>query len=472
MACQLPRLVSMSQKQKMPSPFPIAALEDVTMSPMVAAPAAPLRGCVSVPGDKSISHRALLLGASACGETRIEGLLEADDVLATAAAVRALGAQVDRVDGHWRIFGPGVGGFIEARRVLDMGNSGTGARLLMGLVASQPILSFFSGDTSLSGRPMGRVIEPLSLIGASVWARAGDKLPLAIRGATEPRPIEYLLPVASAQIKSAILLAGLNAPGRTSVMEPVPTRDHTERLLSHFGASVDVETLSNGSRRITVEGEPELSGRQVLVPGDISSAAFPMVAALTVPGSRVTLNGVGMNPLRTGLLDTLIEMGARITVLRSSDVGEPVADLLVEAGRLDAVDVPEARVASMIDEFPILAVAASVAHGTTRMRGLSELRVKESDRLAAIARGLTTCGVRVETGDDWLEIGGAGGPPPGGGLVRTHFDHRIAMAFLVLGLAARMPVRIDDGAAISTSFPTFAALMNSLGCTIGAPAEA
>jgi 3-phosphoshikimate 1-carboxyvinyltransferase len=313
----------------------------------------------------------------------------------------------------------------------------------------------------------------LSLIGASVWARAGDKLPLAIRGATEPRPIEYLLPVASAQVKSAILLAGLNAPGRTSVIEPVPTRDHTERLLSHFGANVHAELLSNGGRRITIEGEPELLGRQVLVPGDISSAAFPIVAALLVPGSRVTLNGVGVNPLRTGLLDTLIEMGARITVLRSSDVGEPVADLLVEAGRLDGVDVPEARVASMIDEFPILAVAASVAHGTTRMRGLSELRVKESDRLAAIANGLTTCGVRVETGDDWLEIGGAGGPPPGGGLVRTHFDHRIAMAFLVLGLAARMPVQIDDGTAISTSFPTFAGLMNSLGCAIdAAPAEA
>jgi 3-phosphoshikimate 1-carboxyvinyltransferase len=465
-------LVSGSQKQKCRFLFPFAALKEVTMLPMVASPAAPLRGCVSVPGDKSISHRALLLGASACGETRIKGLLEAEDVLATADAVRALGARIERVDGLWRMFGRGVGGFTEARRVLDMGNSGTGARLLMGLVASHPILSFFAGDSSLSGRPMGRIIEPLTLMGASVWARAGDKLPLVIRGATEPRPIEYTLPIASAQVKSAILLAALNAPGRTSVIEPVPTRDHTERLLSHFGAHVQIESLSNGGRRITVEGEPELAGREIVVPGDISSAAFPIVAALLIPGSRVTLKRVGVNRLRTGLLDTLTEMGGRITILRSSEVGEPVADLLVEAGRLDGVDVPEARVASMIDEFPILAVAASAAHGITRMRGLSELRLKESDRLAAIADGLTACGIRVEKGDDWLDIHGAGGPPPGGGLVRTHFDHRIAMAFLVLGLAARMPVQIDDGAAISTSFPTFAALMDSLGSTIQvAPAE-
>jgi 3-phosphoshikimate 1-carboxyvinyltransferase len=444
------------------------------MSPMIAEPAGPLNGSVRVPGDKSVSHRALLIGASACGETRIEGLLEAEDVLATAAAVRALGADIERSDGLWRVFGRGTGGLIEAERVLDMGNSGTGARLLIGLVSSQPVLSFFSGDASLSRRPMRRVIEPLSLIGATVWARDGDKLPLAIRGAEAPLPIEYALPVASAQVKSAILLAGLNAPGRTTVIEPVPTRDHTERLLTHFGAKVHVEPLSNGGRRVTLEGEPELSGRPVLVPGDISSAAFPMVAALLVPGSRVILNGVGLNPLRTGLVDTLLEMGAQITALpRTDDGGEPVADLLIEAGRLDGVDVPESRVVSMIDEFPILAVAAAAARGTTRMRGLAELRVKESDRLAAIAHGLAACGVKVEAGSDWLEVHGAGGPPPGGGLVRTHFDHRIAMAFLVLGLAARRPVRIDDGAAISTSFPTFTALMNSLGGAIHtAPAEA
>ncbi len=461
----------------MPTAFVAAfpeATDQTTVMPMIAEPAAPLHGCVKVPGDKSISHRALLIGASACGETCIEGLLEAEDVLATSAAVVALGVEVERVDGLWRMFGRGVGGLVEAGRVLDMGNSGTGARLLMGLVASQPILSFFSGDASLSNRPMRRVIEPLTLIGASIWARGGDKLPMAIRGTDEPRPIEYALPVASAQVKSATLLAGLNAPGRTTVIEPLPTRDHTERLLTHFGASVAIEPLANGGRRITLNGQPELSGRRFVVPGDISSAAFPMVAALLIPGSRVTLNGVGVNPLRTGLLDTLREMGARIVTLRRDDSGvEPVADLLVEAGQLQAVDVPEARVVSMIDEFPIFAVAAAGAHGTTRMRGLAELRVKESDRLSAIAHGLAACGVQVEMGDDWLDIVGAGGPPPGGGVVRTHFDHRIAMAFLVLGLAARKPVAIDDGAAISTSFPDFAALMNGLGGTIrAAPTQA
>jgi 3-phosphoshikimate 1-carboxyvinyltransferase len=444
------------------------------MTPITSRPSGPLSGSASVPGDKSISHRALMLGLSAVGETRIEGLLEAEDVMATAAAIRALGAGLERSDAAWRVFGRGNGGLLEATGVLDMGNSGTGVRLLMGLVASQPLLTFFCGDASLSRRPMRRVIEPLTRIGANIWARSGDRLPLALRGAEEALPIEYALPVASAQVKSAILLAGLNAPGRTTVIEPTPTRDHTERLLTHFGATVHVEPLSNGGRRITVEGQPELSGRPVAVPGDISSAAFPMVAALVVPGSRVTLRAVGVNPLRSGLVDTLLEMGARITMLRCVDFGgEPVADLLIESGPLDGVDVPEARVPSMIDEFPILAVAAAAARGTTCMRGLSELRVKESDRLAAIAAGLATCGVKVESGDDWLKVHGAAGPPPGGGQVAIHSDHRIAMAFLVLGLAARAQVRIDDGTTIATSFPNFIALMNALGAHIDAtPREA
>jgi 3-phosphoshikimate 1-carboxyvinyltransferase len=444
------------------------------MTPITSRPSGPLSGSASVPGDKSISHRALMLGLSAVGETRIEGLLEAEDVMATAAAIRALGAELERSDAAWRVFGRGNGGLLEATGVLDMGNSGTGVRLLMGLVASQPLLTFFCGDASLSRRPMRRVIEPLTRIGANIWARGGDRLPLALRGAEEALPIEYALPVASAQVKSAILLAGLNAPGRTTVIEPTPTRDHTERLLTHFGATVHVEPLSNGGGRITLEGQPELSGRPVAVPGDISSAAFPMVAALLVPGSRVTLSGIGVNPLRSGLVDTLLEMGARITMLRRVDFGgEPAADLLIEAGPLDGVEVPEARVPSMIDEFPILAIAAAVARGKTRMRGLSELRVKETDRLAAIAGGLATCGVKVDIGGDWLEVQGAGGPPTGGGNVTVDFDHRIAMAFLVLGLATRKPVRIDDGTAIATSFPNFIALMNGLGAHIDAtPREA
>ena len=439
------------------------------MTPITSRPSGPLNGSASVPGDKSISHRALMLGLAAVGETRIEGLLEAEDVMATTAAIRALGAELERSDAAWRVFGRGTGGLLEATGVLDMGNSGTGVRLLMGLVASQPLLTFFCGDASLSRRPMRRVIEPLSLMGANVWARGGDRLPLAIRGAEDALPIEYALPVASAQVKSAILLAALNAPGRTTVIEPAPTRDHTERLLTHFGATVHVEPLSSGGRRITLEGQPELSGRAVVVPGDISSAAFPIVAALLVPGSRVTLRGIGVNPLRTGLVDTLLEMGARITTLRRAEsAGEPIADLLIEAGPLDGVDVPEARVPSMIDEFPILAVAAAVARGTTRMSGLSELRVKETDRLAAIVRGLAACGVKVESGGDWLEVQGAGGPPLGGGHVTVDFDHRIAMAFLVLGVGARAPVRIDDGTAIATSFPNFIALMNGLGADIDA----
>lgn len=437
------------------------------MQPMIAHPAEALAGIVKVPGDKSISHRALLLAASAIGETPIHGLLESEDVLATAAALRALGVEIVRDDDGWRVSGRGVGGLSEADRVLDLGNSGTGVRLLMGLVASQPILTFFCGDASLSRRPMMRVIEPLGRMGAQVWARGGGRLPLCVRGSTEPLPIDYELPVASAQVKSAILLAGLSAPGWTTVTEPLPTRDHSERLLRHFGATVHAEPLPGGGRRITLEGQPELAANPVLVPGDISSAAFPMTAALLVPGSNVLLSNVGMNPHRVGLLQTLQEMGARITAIGSREEGgEPVCDLGIEAGPLRGVDVPESRVPSMIDEFPILAVAAACASGTTTMRGLKELRVKESDRLAAIVEGLEACGISVRAGEDWLEIDGAGGPPPGGGVVRTRFDHRIAMSFLILGLAARQPVRIDDGAAIATSFPSFPIVMTELGAKI------
>lgn len=437
------------------------------MNPMMSIAAGPLTGPVNIPGDKSISHRALILGASAVGETRIRNLLEAEDVLATAEAMRRLGAIVEPGGHGWSVFGRGVGGLAEPEAVLDMGNSGTGARLVMGLVASHPFITFFAGDASLSARPMRRVIDPLSQVGASFWSRSEDRLPLAIRGTEAPLPIVYTLPVASAQVKSAVLLAGLNAPGQTTVIEPKPTRDHTERMLAHFGAEVRIEDLADGGRRITLTGQPEITGRDVVVPGDISSAAFPLVAALLTPGSRVTINGIGINPLRAGLLETLAEMGARLeTVNHRTESGEPVADLNVEASPLTGVSVPPHRVPAMIDEFPILAVAAACAAGATRMHGLGELRVKESDRLAAIADGLAACGVAIEAGPDWLVIHGAGGPPPGGGLVSVNMDHRIAMAFLVLGMVGQNPVRVDDGTSIATSFPEFVPLMNGLGARI------
>jgi 3-phosphoshikimate 1-carboxyvinyltransferase len=434
------------------------------MKPMISRPTGPLAGDVTVPGDKSISHRALILGASAVGETRITSLLEAEDVLATADAMRHLGADVRRSGEGWRIFGRGVGGLAEPDSVLNMGNSGTGARLVIGLVASHPFTSFFIGDPSLSARPMNRVMKPLRCVGATFWSRSGGRLPLAVAGAVDPLPIVYTLPVASAQVKSAILLAALNAPGTTTVIEPQPTRDHTEAMLSHFGAEVETETLADGSRRISIVGQPELTGREVDVPGDISSAAFPLVAATLVTGSRVTLRNVGINPLRSGLVETLGEMGARISVRnRRVQAGEPVADLIVEASSLSGIEVPPGRVPAMIDEFPVLAAAAACANGITRMRGLAELRVKESDRLAAIARGLAACGVRVETGEDWLVVHGSGGAPPGGSEITVDMDHRIAMAFLVLGMASRKPVGIDDTEPIATSFPSFVALMNGLG---------
>jgi len=439
------------------------------MTALISRPAGALGGSAAVPGDKSISHRALILGACAVGETRIAGLLQAEDVLATAEAMRKLGAEVLDDGGVWRVQGCGVGGLAEPESVLDMGNAGTGARLVMGLVASHPFTTFFTGDASLSRRPMGRVIEPLTRMGARVEARSGGRLPLAVVGAAAPSAITYSLPVASAQVKSAILLAALNAPGRTTVIETQPTRDHTERMLTHFGVAIDVEDTDGGTRRVSITGEPEIAGTDVRIPADISSAAFPLVAGSIVGRSRILMPRVGVNPLRTGLLDTLGEMGARITVENAGTVGgEPVADLTVEAGPLVGTEVPAARVPSMIDEFPVLAAAAACAEGTTRMTGLAELRVKESDRLSTIARGLEACGVQVEEGDDWLAIRGAGGPPPGGGSIATGLDHRIAMAFLVLGAACREPVVVDDDGPIATSFPGFVSVMDSLGGRIEA----
>jgi 3-phosphoshikimate 1-carboxyvinyltransferase len=438
--------------------------------PLKSARAAALSGTVRVPGDKSISHRALMFGALAVGESRVEGLLEGDDVLRTASAMRALGAEVERLDdGTWRLFGRGVGGLQEPADVLDLGNSGTGARLMMGLVATHPFTTIFTGDASLRSRPMKRVSEPLSRMGARFITREGGRLPAAVVGTGNPVPVTYELPVASAQVKSAILLAGLNTPGVTTVIEKEATRDHTELMLRNFGATVEVEFLEDGRRAISVTGFPELTGRHVKVPADPSSAAFPAVAALLVPGSNVTLSSVGMNPLRTGLYQTLREMGADIHFdnLREEG-GEPVADLVLKSSTLRGVDVPAVRAPSMIDEYPILAVAASFAIGTTRMFGLSELRVKESDRFAAVMRGLQACGVRVEEEGDTMIVHGNGNPPPGGATIAVNLDHRIAMSFLVMGMAAQAPVAVDDAEAIETSFPGFEALMNGLGAKIEA----
>ncbi|MDX1484825.1 MAG: 3-phosphoshikimate 1-carboxyvinyltransferase [Alphaproteobacteria bacterium] len=428
----------------------------------------PLEGTVTVPGDKSISHRALMIGAVSVGRTSVRGLLEGEDVLATAAALRALGVTVTCADsGTYLIDGVGLSGLAEPTQVLDLGNSGTGARLLLGLLATHPLTAQVTGDASLVERPMNRVIEPLSRMGAGFTAREGGRLPLTVTGARLPVPITYELPVPSAQVKSAILLAGLNAPGETTVIEPEATRDHTELMLRHFGAAVAVEDGKGGARRITVGGFPELEAHSVVVPGDPSSAAFAAVGALIRAGSDVTIPNVGINPLRTGLYMTLIEMGADITFDdERTDAGEPVADLKVRASRLHGVEVPAARAPSMIDEYPILAVAAAFAEGTTVMRGLSELRVKESDRIAAITGGLAAIGARFEEGDDTLAVHGTGRPPPGNASVATHFDHRISMSFLVSGIATEGPVTVDDGRAIATSFPGFVELMNGLGARI------
>lgn len=437
------------------------------MAALISSLTGPLSGAIAVPGDKSISHRALILGALAIGESRIQGLLESDDVLATAAALRQLGAEIERGDdGVWRIFGRGVGGLAEPTSVLDMGNSGTAARLLMGVAASHPFKTTFSGDASLSSRPMERVMTPLRLMGAQFTARDGGRLPITVSGSATPIPITYELPVASAQVKSAVLLAGLNTPGLTTVVEPQPTRDHSERMLAHFGAEVSVEETSEGGRTIILAGQPELTGHELSVPGDFSSAAFVMVAALLRPQSRVELTGVGLNPLRTGLLQTLLEMGAAISISnKRPEGGEPVGDLVVESSALQGITVPAERAPSMIDEYPVLAVAAACAEGETRLQGLSELRVKESDRLAAIAKGLAAAGVEVSETEDSLAIRGTG-RVAGGARIEAALDHRIAMAFMVLGMAAEQPIKIDDGATIDTSFPGFTGLMNGLGANI------
>ncbi len=437
---------------------------------LIAHPVSRLQGRVRAPGDKSVSHRSLMFGALALGETRITGLLEGEDVLATAAALRAMGAQVEHEGaGAWRVRGFGVGGGREPDNVLDLGNSGTSARLLSGILASHRFTSFMTGDGSLRRRPMQRVIEPLSRMGARFEAREGGRMPLAVIGTDEMVPIEYRLPVASAQVKSAILLAGLNTAGETTVFEPEATRDHTERMLRHFGAEVRVVPAECGGKRITVVGWPELKARDIVVPGDPSSAAFAVVAAAIRPGSDVTVENVGLNPLRAGLYETLRDMGADMEFQNQREIGgEPVADLRVRGGELKGVEVPPERAPSMIDEYPILAVAASCAKGTTRMLGLAELRAKESDRLASVAAGLAANGVRHEMGADNLVVHGTGAPPQGGGLVVTHLDHRIAMSFLILGLASREPVAVDDGSPIDTSFPGFSRLMNELGGRIEA----
>ncbi len=437
------------------------------LTPLTARRAGPLQGRVRVPGDKSISHRALILGAMTVGETTVAGLLEGEDVLHTADVMRALGARLERGgDGIWRIHGVGVGGFLSPAAALDFGNSGTGCRLVLGAVAGAPVTATFDGDASLRKRPMRRVLDPLERMGARVLAEAeGGRLPLTLQGAADPIPIVYELPVPSAQLKSAVLLAGLAAPGETTVIESEASRDHTERLLKFFGAKIASRPHGPHGRRITLQGQPELEPAPVVVPADPSSAAFPLVAALIVPGSELTLEAVMTNPLRTGLIATLREMGATIEALETrDDGGEEVADLRVRAGALKGIEVPAERAPAMIDEYPILAVAAAFAEGVTRMKGLQELRVKESDRLMATADMLRANGVTVEIEGDDLIV--QGGRPAGGAEVSTHMDHRIAMSALVLGLASENAVRIDDSAFIATSFPGFVELMRSLGCDL------
>ena len=416
-----------------------------------------LTGRVTVPGDKSISHRSLMLSSLAVGESRIEGLLEGEDVLATAAAMRAMGATIERSDdGIWRVWGVGVGGLLQPAGALDMGNSGTSTRLLAGLIASHAITATFIGDASLSKRPMGRVIDPLSLMGAEFTSSPGGRLPMMVRGICPAVPIDYTLPVASAQVKSAVILAGLNTPGITRVIEPVPTRDHSERMLAGFGADLTVEATNRG-RVISIHGEAELKPQQIVVPGDPSSAAFWAVAASIVPGSEVTIANVGLNPTRAGIFTALRMMGADITEVDPRIVGgEPVADLIVRHAALTAIDVPPDLAPSMIDEYPVLFVAAALAEGRTVARGAHELRVKESDRIAAMAAALQACGVTVEEFDDGLAITGSGGEPiPGGATIASLLDHRIAMAMTVAGLVARRPITIDDVAPVATSYPVF-----------------
>ena len=440
-------------------------MTDQNASPRSFSASVPLKGRIAIPGDKSISHRSLMLSALAVGESRVTGLLEGHDVLATAAAMRAMGATIERrPDGEWRIHGVGVGGLLQPREALDMGNSGTSTRLLMGLVASHPITATFVGDASLSGRPMGRVINPLAQMGADITSSPGGRLPLMVRGLAPAIPLSYRLPVASAQVKSAVLLAGLNTPGITEVIEPVPTRDHSERMLRGFGADLTVETDADGTRHIRIVGEAEFKPQTIVVPGDPSSAAFFIVAALLVPGSDVLITNVGLNPTRAGLVDILRQMGGAIDLIDPREVGgEPVADLRVRHSALTGIDVEPAVAPSMIDEFPILFVAAALAQGRTTTTGLDELRVKESDRLAVMATGLKAIGARVTESDDGLIIDGSGGDPlPGGATVAGHLDHRICMSFAVAGLVTGSPVTIDDMAPVATSFPNFEALLTGL----------
>ena len=445
------------------------------MTALCSNPVRTLSGDISVPGDKSISHRALMIGAVAIGKTIIRGLLEGDDVLRTATALNAMGVRIDRATkGEWCIHGRGVGGLTQPDDVLDLGNSGTGARLLMGLVSTHPITTHFTGDASLRQRPMARIAEPVEQMGAQIIARDGGRMPLVVIGAPAPQPITYQLPVPSAQIKSAVLLAGLNTPGRTSVIELRPSRDHTELMLRHFGADPDVtdtETATGATHRIiTLQGEPELEARDVTVPGDPSSAAFVAVAALITDGSDITIRNVGLNPLRSGIFQSLAEMGADIAFSNRRDqAGEPTADLTVRSGALKGITVPRERVPSMIDEYPILAIAAAAATGPSRLQGLEELRVKESDRLGAIADGLSQSGVPVEIEGDDLIIHGTGRSIPGDAVIEARMDHRIAMSFLVMGMAARKSIAVDDTTHICTSFPGFNELMTGLGAKFTVP---
>ncbi|NVK35595.1 MAG: 3-phosphoshikimate 1-carboxyvinyltransferase [Rhodobacteraceae bacterium] len=445
-----------------------------TPVPLSTRASGPFSGTLRVPGDKSISHRALMFGALAIGRTTVKGLLESEDVLATADAMRAVGAVIEKQDdGTYTVDGIGLGSLLEPEGVIDFGNAGTGVRLTMGIFGSHDIAATFVGDASLSGRPMGRVLNPLREMGTSVIAREGDRLPASIRGAKHPTPLTYRVPMASAQVKSAVLLAGLNAPGTTTVIEPIPTRDHTEKMLQGFGADLDVSVNEAGERVITLQGQPELKPQDLDVPGDPSSAGFPIVAALIVPGSDITIENVLLNEHRTGLITTLIEMGGDIEILNRRDAsGEEVGDIHVRHSQLKGITVPAERAPSMIDEYPVLAVAAAFARGDTFMPGLDELRVKESDRLAAVARGLEANGIPcVETKDTLTVTGGANSI--GGGTVVTHLDHRIAMSFLILGMASEKPVTVDDGAVIATSFPTFTKLFTDMGASFeNHPSEA
>ncbi|WP_293574455.1 3-phosphoshikimate 1-carboxyvinyltransferase [Phaeobacter sp.] len=440
-----------------------------TPIPMTSHRAEPLTGVAEVPGDKSISHRSIILGALAVGETKITGLLEGEDVLDTAKAMRAMGAEVTKhEDGSWSVHGVGVGGLAEPDQVIDCGNSGTGVRLIMGVMATSPITATFTGDASLNKRPMARVTDPLALFGAQSVGRSEGRLPMTIVGAADPTPVRYTVPVPSAQVKSAVLLAGLNAPGKTVVIEKEATRDHSERMLAGFGAEITVEDTNEG-RVITLTGQPELQAQQIAVPRDPSSAAFPVCAALITPGSDVLVPGIGLNPTRAGLFYTLQDMGADLTFENMREEGgEPVADLRAKySPGMKGIEVPPERAASMIDEYPVLSVVASFATGKTMMAGVKELRVKESDRIDAMARGLRANGVTVDEGDDWWSVEGMGPEGvPGGGTCESFLDHRIAMSFMVMGMGAQKPVTVDDSTPIATSFPIFTPLMTSLGARL------